>query len=687
MKFYIRPTEEHPNNDGVYELIRSGTLKVYAKASGNIEYTEVGNYNLANNSLWNQDDAIEIETNIEGYLQLFYRFELCNSLYYPNPICLMGISPLLYTCIATPYDLRFIRKEQGNALVGVIKAYKANSNKTLPNDITALSYPKQEIYTIDIEQTIRLNAFVYEKQTSYENSDDIINGNITKTLANLNDVKEEDIAWAFKIVNGTYLASGNNTRSNPFPTLGNKQTINISNKQLLSSIPDGYVEIEDKQGSSIDISLKDIFNESLLDSSNEDNIINKNIIFFAYNKEQKNSNRQVISGGINTNTTNESNYKDNAYCMYSNNGKTGSSKIVTNDRVTSIELNIVESRFRLEFDGKTLAFLENEHIINEWEARSGSPINNLAEDSNENKYRKRFKVESTDNKSFYYDMNIHTDSSTKPLTEGDCNVFYNPNNLQFQINNIDLLSNQQNIQSTLKSYINKMMNIPLKVKYQKRILITIDRYKQTLESTKARMDIYLDGKRVKAEIEGTISYIKTKNNKTGKEETTKVDTRKIKDITITDEIYNPTGSTSQITNSTTIIGNPYAYILERPGPDSIAGEVNLRIPEGRYDVEWQSSGNFTDVLRLTNNYVGSGRGVLIHTGNSPKDSAGCLLINKTDDGIDNKLLDSGVMKNILANAINTANGFIRKYIFDTNETNETEVVKHIEIKVINTFKG
>ena len=44
--------------------------------------------------------------------------------------------------------------------------------------------------------------------------------------------------------------------------------------------------------------------------------------------------------------------------------------------------------------------------------------------------------------------------------------------------------------------IKEKIELEKEVKYQKRVLIVIERYKQTTESTKARMNIYLDGRRV-----------------------------------------------------------------------------------------------------------------------------------------------------------------------------------------------
>ncbi|RDU64195.1 hypothetical protein CQA44_04540 [Helicobacter sp. MIT 14-3879] len=39
-------------------------------------------------------------------------------------------------------------------------------------------------------------------------------------------------------------------------------------------------------------------------------------------------------------------------------------------------------------------------------------------------------------------------------------------------------------------------------------------------------------------------------------------------------------------------------------------------------------GKFRNTLKLHNDFIGVDRNILIHNGNSPKDSNGCLLINK-----------------------------------------------------------
>ncbi|TQR50646.1 DUF5675 family protein, partial [Campylobacter troglodytis] len=180
---------------------------------------------------------------------------------------------------------------------------------------------------------------------------------------------------------------------------------------------------------------------------------------------------------------------------------------------------------------------------------------------------------------------------------------------------IDLAHNAKDFCQSLKQYIkNTKIAIPLKVKYQKRILILIERFKESTEATMARMNVYVDGKLIRAKILGKIKMIKDKNK------ITKIDNRKIESIEMMDIFYNLAHNIE-----------PFAYILERNSPDSIGGELKLRVPEGRYEVRWRKSSNFGEVLNLGNDYVSFDRAILIHSGKTPKNSDGCLLIgNKID---------------------------------------------------------
>lgn len=73
------------------------------------------------------------------------------------------------------------------------------------------------------------------------------------------------------------------------------------------------------------------------------------------------------------------------------------------------------------------------------------------------------------------------------------------------------------------------------------------------------------------------------------------------------------------------------YFLERPGPDTTASCQLKRIPEGSYRLKWHSS-NIASVKAhnpvplLYNSSVPQSRYILIHNGNYPYNTEGCLLI-------------------------------------------------------------
>ena len=505
------------------------------------------------------------------------------------------------------YPLRF-RKKQSGVLIGIIKAYKKDKNGKFIDDDSALSNPHNEIYTIDIEQEIQLRAFVYEGQRTYTPQKEIKDtskqikqnhalqrGNITKTIiANehiLDNIAEEDIKWAFKF-------SDDNS---------------VLLDSSLQKDKKGFIRLN-QSGASIQFTLKDI----LKDKGQVNNLINKTITFFAYDE----------SIGINQNTIDnkkannvyDSNLKktrkevkveiDNAYAQYrvSHYKDDWNERQIQTDRITSVTLKIIQTRFSLDFDGQTLQFLENERVMGEWNA-----------------------------------------SSTNKLEKNNTiNVTYNSENLNLK--GIDCVCKDELCYLFRYLNIEKNLKIPLNVEYQKRILILIERFKETTESTLARMNIYIDKKRVK------------QNGEIEKEKGIKP---------IDDDNF------------------PYAYILDRPGPDCIKSEINLRIPEGRYKAEWHNYGIRINTIQIYNRFVSLGRNILIHNGNTPKDSEGCILIN--DYFMDNvndiifqnkqenitkeqrltKSLTKDFTKEILGKSTNNINNFVKEYI---------------EVRVRNNFK-
>ena len=71
------------------------------------------------------------------------------------------------------------------------------------------------------------------------------------------------------------------------------------------------------------------------------------------------------------------------------------------------------------------------------------------------------------------------------------------------------------------------------------------------------------------------------------------------------------------------------FFLEPKGPSTTVANQNQRIPEGTYNVEDYTSKSFSNVFRVYNDAVSQNRGILIHAGNYPQDTRGCLLPGST----------------------------------------------------------
>lgn len=69
-----------------------------------------------------------------------------------------------------------------------------------------------------------------------------------------------------------------------------------------------------------------------------------------------------------------------------------------------------------------------------------------------------------------------------------------------------------------------------------------------------------------------------------------------------------------------------AVVMEPPGPDTSTAGKNRRIPAGTYEITPHSGEKYKDVVCLHNDYVPKSRAILIHQGNYPKNTQGCLLI-------------------------------------------------------------
>lgn len=90
-------------------------------------------------------------------------------------------------------------------------------------------------------------------------------------------------------------------------------------------------------------------------------------------------------------------------------------------------------------------------------------------------------------------------------------------------------------------------------------------------------------------------------------------------------VYKRTTETAKSTTGTfTIAGTQISgYIIEPAGPSTIQSNTDKRIPGGVYNLIKNTGSKFG--LRLYNDQVPQSRAILIHSGNTPGDTEGCLL--------------------------------------------------------------
>lgn len=89
------------------------------------------------------------------------------------------------------------------------------------------------------------------------------------------------------------------------------------------------------------------------------------------------------------------------------------------------------------------------------------------------------------------------------------------------------------------------------------------------------------------------------------------------------------------------------YTLEPSGPDTIVPNQDKRIPQGEYALAWHNSPAFRQRLPLLyNEVVSKERYILIHAGNFPKDTFGCVLVGLKNDGA-NVLESKKALKRLL----------------------------------------
>lgn len=74
------------------------------------------------------------------------------------------------------------------------------------------------------------------------------------------------------------------------------------------------------------------------------------------------------------------------------------------------------------------------------------------------------------------------------------------------------------------------------------------------------------------------------------------------------------------------------FSLEPAGPDTIEPNKDRRVPAGTYNLEWLPSNKFQKLMpTLFNDKVSKSRRILIHNGNYPQDTEGCMLLGDSYD--------------------------------------------------------
>ena len=69
------------------------------------------------------------------------------------------------------------------------------------------------------------------------------------------------------------------------------------------------------------------------------------------------------------------------------------------------------------------------------------------------------------------------------------------------------------------------------------------------------------------------------------------------------------------------------YTCEPAGPDTTESGMDRRIPQGRYQIAWHDSPKFRARLPLLwNQQVPKSRCILIHSGNTGRNTEGCVLL-------------------------------------------------------------
>lgn len=278
---------------------------------------------------------------------------------HPTCVQINILECMLNTSKVIPYT--FVTAK-GKAFIGIIKAYKSNNlNKCSYHyksysdtfDNTLMSYKddwQNEIYTIDTNQTIRLQAFISKSSTN-------------KALnENLQNVSLSQIKWGYKIISSTL-----KTNINEYNKINKEKDI---------------IKLDNKIGTNIWLNLDEIkqnfkANEHIFDNSGN------NIIIFAYTQDMD---KHIYNLG---------------YRQLSQLGRVNT--------IQCIELKIIKNRFHLRYDNYTLELLENERVVISLQ-HTQKLFNFLCEYTNTQNFKENYayKMQITQKERFIHDFKAIT---------------------------------------------------------------------------------------------------------------------------------------------------------------------------------------------------------------------------------------------------------------------------------------
>lgn len=111
-----------------------------------------------------------------------------------------------------------------------------------------------------------------------------------------------------------------------------------------------------------------------------------------------------------------------------------------------------------------------------------------------------------------------------------------------------------------------------------------------------------------------------------------------------------------------------------PGEDKVPGET--AIPCGTFRIEWRASPHFGKSMPYLT-HVPNFYGVMIHPGNTPKDTRGCLLVGKYADLSAGRVLESKLAFESLCAKMKKSTGVVEVIVTEDKAIDDTRAKRVI----------